>query len=896
MRKFPLPILVSLPVASGLVLPALAQKPAPQQPVTVVVDNANSQPPQPVKAASVSVMFQDVTDARGVTNSNGQVLLQVSPGAGQQSNLRVQISGAGDLVIYQPPEGDLSSLPPTVNVSLLPKGSPALLAPAQIQAMLHRMSLEVASLEKQNTAMQTQLNAGQQSKPDLGGAIADWAQANGFSAAQVDGQVQQWAENIQKQSAPATDEQKALAQLALKNFGAAAQLFGQASNAQLQGVNAVDSQMQALAAQVKALQAAQQALAAQQVGQLRPFLQSSEQEAVSYQLNLQYHQATQALETAEAKLQAEYKTFPDPGIQSLWLQSVADIATAHWMEGQVTSADQSIPELAQAASEFQTLAGQYAALGEPQFAAEAQCNYAVVLLSEGVRVSGDQAMSMLDQARQAYTSALAAYSKADTPDDWALTENNLAVVLLQQSSRVTGDQALPLLDQADQAIQNALEIRTKTAKPADWALSQVVLGNILLNEGERTDVAKAVPVLQQAIQALQNALTVFTRTDRPLEWSETQIFLGSAFNNLGLRSSKDQVMGFSNQAVQAYQQALQVLTQANSPQEWAQTKLSLATTLITESYVSADKATALLDEAVRDLGDAGQVFTSSSKLAQPWASSQVLLGNALYFESMNAKSDNAKASALLQQAEQAFRNALQVYTPGGNLEQLWAITQMSLGYTLTGEAERTDGDKSAALLDQAIQGFQAVLQVFTRNDPQQWAGPQLGLAVAFMLQAEHASADKAKPLFDQSAQAYQNALQIYTQADMPQFWAPAELGVVTLDLVSGNFSQCLQLVATLADDSLTTYQAFIRDALKLTCEWGAQDKPSALATAKMLLARPFPSQFTLTDVLPATYYFAHSPVFAAGRTSWVDLANAIESDSSSGVNTALQQLLPVFQQ
>ncbi len=894
MRNIPIPILISL-AAVGLVLPALAQKPAPQQQVTVVVDDANSQPPQPVKAASVSVMFQQVTDARGVTNSNGQVLLQVSPGAGQQSNLRVEISGAGNLVIYQPPEGALTALPPTVNVSLLPKGSPALLGPAQIQAMLHRMSLEVSSLEKQNTAMQTQLNASQQSKPDLGGAIADWAQANGFSAAQVDNQVQQWAESIQKQSAQATDEQKALAQLALKNFGAAAQLFGQASNAQLQSVNAVDSQMQALAAQVKALQAAQQALAAQQIAQLRPFLQSSEQEAVSYQLNLQYREATQALETAEAKLHAEYKTFSDPGIQSLWLQSVADTAAAHWMEGQVTSADQSIPELAQAASEFQTLAGEYTTLGEPQLAAEAQSNVAVVLLSEGVRVSGDQAMAMLDQAKQAYISALAVYSKANAPDDWALAENNLAVVLLQEGSRVTGDQALSLLDQADQAVQSALEIRTKDAKPDDWALSQIVLGNVLLNEGMRTDPAKAVPVLQQSVQALENALSVFTRTDHPLEWSEGQIFLGSAFNNLGLRSSKDQVMGFSDKAVQAYQQALQVLTEANSPQEWAQTKLSLATTLITESYVSADKASTLLDEAVADLGDAGKVFTSSSQLAQPWASSQVLLGNALYFESMNAKGDDAKALALLQQAEQAFRNALQIYSPGGNLAQFWALTQMGLSYALTGEAERMDGDKSVDLLNQAVQGFQAVLQVFTRNDPQQWAGAQLGLGVAFLLQAERSPADKQSSLFDQSAQAYQNALQVYTQSDMPQFWAATETGVVTLDLVRGDYPRCLQEDATLNNDALTPYQGFIRDALKLTCEWGAHDKASALATAKMLLAQPFPSQYTLIDVLPATYCFAHAPAFATGRVSWVAFANSIQSDSSSGVNTALQQLLPILQ-
>jgi hypothetical protein len=120
---------------------------------------------------------------------------------------------------------------------MLPKGSPALLGPAQIEAMLHRTLLQVSSLQKQVTALK-QNTAAQEQKPDLGAAIAEWAEANGFSSAQVDQQVQQWAQGIQQQSAQATTaEQKALAELALKHYENAAQLFNAASDADRQQIS-----------------------------------------------------------------------------------------------------------------------------------------------------------------------------------------------------------------------------------------------------------------------------------------------------------------------------------------------------------------------------------------------------------------------------------------------------------------------------------------------------------------------------------------------------------------------------------------------------------------------------------------------------------------------------------
>ncbi len=203
---------------------AVAQRAPAQRTVPVVVADAQTEPAQPVPTVRISLGYLDgsvlVTEARDVTNPKGQAWLEVSEDAAQRGGLRIQVDGASNLVIYQPADGQLSALPATINVTMLPKGSPALLGPAQIQAMLHRMSLQISTLQKKNVALAGQENSGQANsgqaksaqvnterpgaaqaqKPDLGAALAEWAQSNGFSAGQADQQVQKWAEDIQKQS------------------------------------------------------------------------------------------------------------------------------------------------------------------------------------------------------------------------------------------------------------------------------------------------------------------------------------------------------------------------------------------------------------------------------------------------------------------------------------------------------------------------------------------------------------------------------------------------------------------------------------------------------------------------------------------------------------------------
>ena len=61
---------------------------------------------------------------RGRVDSLGSAPVQLFLArlAAQSGDLRIEITGASDLVVYQPADGQLAGLPATVTISLLPKG------------------------------------------------------------------------------------------------------------------------------------------------------------------------------------------------------------------------------------------------------------------------------------------------------------------------------------------------------------------------------------------------------------------------------------------------------------------------------------------------------------------------------------------------------------------------------------------------------------------------------------------------------------------------------------------------------------------------------------------------------------------------------------------------------
>jgi tetratricopeptide (TPR) repeat protein len=874
-------LLLCLSCAASL---AVAQKTPAQRTVPVVVADAHTEPAQPIPTVRVSLSYLDsavrVTESRDVTNPKGQAWLEVSEDAAQRGGLRIEIDGASNLVIYQPADGQLPALPATINISMLPKGSLVLLGPAQIEAMLHRTLLQVNNLQKQVSAMKV----GTAQQPDLGAAIAGWAHDNGFSSAKADEQVQQWAEAIQKQSGQATAEQKALAELALKHYAAAAQLFNQASDADRQEIGAEDAEEKTLQAQMKALEAAQQSLLDKRRSSLRQMLDDSEQAAGADQLNLKHHEATQALETAAAAAQGEYKKHSgDTGFQELWLRAVSDTANALRKEGEVAPADQSLPLLMQAAGEFQSLASEYSALGDRPELAAAQSGLGMALVREGERAAGDKATPLLDQAIEAFQKALEVRTKGALPQDWAWTQNALGLALWNEAKRTRGDKGMALLDEAVHAFRSALEVRTKADLPQDWAQTEMNLGIALMAEGNVVGGDKAMDLFAQAVQAYQNALEIYTKVDLPQGWAWTEQNLGVALVYEGDCAGGDKAVGLIDQAVQAFRHALEIETKADLPQDWARTESNLG-------Y-------ALRDEGERSSGD--------------------------------------KAISLFGQGEQAIRAALEVDTRT-DLPQDWARAQMNLGNVLVIEGEHAAGDKALALLDQAVQALRSSLEVRTKADlPLDWAETQYDLGIALVAEGRQSVGDRAAALLDQAVQAYRSALEVYTKADEPQSWVIAEQNLMALyhdatfqfadaltlgkeladfspsadnrmdlleaELTAADFQECIHLAAKLDDQALAQQKAYVpvRDVIGFACLGGARENVAALAADQRILARvqADPSYSHSGWGFTGTLHFlSASPAFATGRASWVALFTAAQNGDSPGMTAALHQLEPLLQQ
>ncbi len=79
------------------------------------------------------------------------------------------------------------------------------------------------------------------------------------------------------------------------------------------------------------------------------------------------------------------------------------------------------------------------------------------------------------------------------------------------------------------------------------------------------------------------------------------------------------------------------------------------------------------------------------------------------------------------------------------------------------------GNQAASLLDQAVQAFRNALEFRTKADlPQDWAVTQNNLGLALWEEGLHASGDRATALFDQAAQAFRRVLEVDTQADRPR--------------------------------------------------------------------------------------------------------------------------------
>ena len=823
----------------------------PRRELTVIVVNAHSDPSQPVQNVRVSLSFvagsEKVTDAVDGTNRAGQALVLVSPEASQRGDLRIEITAVIDLVVYEPADGQLNGLPATVTIKLLPKGSPALLGPAQIEAMLHRLSLQNQHLKQENREVKGELATAQGQKPDdLTAAMTEWAKANGFAIADADKQVQQWAEDIQKRKEEATADQKALAELALKHYGVAAQLFNKAASDIGQSMD--EDEKKFLEDRRK---------------KLRDLVDKTYQSSNAYQLNLQYHQATQILEQAQDRAAAEHGRYPeDAALRSIWLEALRRAADARKDEGEFGEASGSLALLAQSIKDYRDLLREWSVPADRQDWALTQTNLGNALTDQGERSGGAQATKLFAQAVEADKAALEVYTKADLPQDWAITQNNLGNALRNQGERSSGEQATGLLAKAVEAFRAVLEVYTKADLPQDWAATQNNLGNALLNQGERSSGEQATELFAQAVEGYRAALEVRTKADLPQDWAATQNNLGLALREQGERSSGAQATELFAQAVEAYRAALEVYTKADLPQDWARTQNNLGV--------------ALTDQGERGSG--------------------------------------AQATELLAQAVEANRAALEVYSKA-DMPQDWAATQNSLGIALQDQGANSSGAQATDLFAQAVGAYRAALEVYTKADlPQDWARIRGLLGIVLAEQGDFLGASDAieagleilpdnetfltiKAVIDhEKLYRFERALELREKIFRIEQSPGNRLDLVEANLTAAHFDVCLAQAAPLDDAELTAPLILIRDALKLSCQWGAGQKAAAQETEKALLPKSDQLQKEDWGFAGTLHFLASSPAFETGRASWIALFESLDKGDGAAMAAALHQLEEVMKQ
>ena len=929
--------------------PAPPQNP-PQRELTVVVVDAHTDPSQPVPGVRVSLSFiagtEKVVDARDATNRLGQALLLVSPEAAQRGDLRIEITGVNDLVVYEPADGQLNGLPITETIRLLPKGSFLLLGPPQIEAMLQRMSIQNRAKNQEIRALKEELASARSQNPDdLAAAMTEWARANGFEIADVDKQVQKWAEGIQQRKERATAEQKALAELALKHYGTAAPMFDEVGKDRL-----------------SAFKENQQRKHEEERREFQGAVDSEYQSANAYRMNLQYHQATQVLEGIRDVTADQHRMSPeDAAYRSIWLETVLRLANARRDEGESGEAGNSSALLTQSIGDYRGLLQERSAPAERQDWAMTETDLGSALIGQGERSSGPQATDLLAQGVQAYRAALETYTKADQPKQWARTQNNLGNALLGQGERGTGTHATDLFAQAVRAYRAALEVRTKADLPQGWAATQSNLGTALGDQGKRSSGAEATKLLAQAVEAYRAALEVQTKADLPQDWARTQNNLGNALRDQGESSTGPQVKELLIQAVQAYLAALEVRSKANLPQAWASTQNSLGIVLVDAAERSTQPhAITALAMAVKAFRAALEVQTKA-ELPQVWATTQNNLATAL--TDQGVRSSGAQATELLAQAVEAYRAVLEVRTKG-DLPQVWAATQNNLGIALWDQGVRSNGEQAKDLLSQAVLAFRAALEVRTKSDlPQDWAVTQNNLGLALRDQAQRSTGAQAKELLAQAVDAYKAALEVYTRADPPQDWAItqnnlgnalvnegdfagaakafescleaapdsvetlqtlasiyhdnfyrydqayelterwiklddspiARLSLVEEDLTTGRFEECEKQAATVDDAAFSAPAKLIRDSMLLTCQWGAGQKAAAQQFAIALSPKSAQLQKTGWEFAGTLHFLDSAPAFETGRASWMALFQSLERGDGTAMAASLHQLEDLMQ-
>ncbi|MCO5073986.1 MAG: caspase family protein [Rhizobiaceae bacterium] len=336
--------------------------------------------------------------------------------------------------------------------------------------------------------------------------------------------------------------------------------------------------------------------------------------------------------------------------------------------------------------------------------AESQNNLGNVLLTLGQR-QGD--VDKLSASITAYRAALEEWSPQNSPFAWATSQNNLGIALMSLGFQ---ENDADRLKEALVAFDAALTIRTHEQAPLDWARTLSNRGQALHALGTLQD---GNAMLEQAAASFQQALSEITREKVPLEWALTKNNLGVTLQAIGTRQNAIDPL---TQAADTYREALEIRTEENVPLEWATTQSNLGVTLGLLGQLSGDRTQ--LEESAAALRAA---LTQRTRDRSPhlWAATQKNLGIALLrLGLLNGGTDP------LEEAADALRSSLLEFRPK-DARQDWLESNSLLALALKTLGERTDGERSAHYLEEAVGALRDAQSAISRSDQTAlWADTQ----------------------------------------------------------------------------------------------------------------------------------------------------------------------------
>ncbi|MEZ6104436.1 MAG: hypothetical protein R3E01_36325 [Pirellulaceae bacterium] len=355
------------------------------------------------------------------------------------------------------------------------------------------------------------------------------------------------------------------------------------------------------------------------------------------------------------------------------------------------------------------------------------CNkMASVEWSLAVRGDAATAFTHLDNA----VGTLAPFLLAErmSPPEEAMIRHTLGRVYTEIAIRQIGSDAMDSFGKASEAFNIAYKLYQFV--PEQQASVEYDRAYLLVKRAEQEYSNASRQLLESASNACNNALAVYTTDTYEVERAVVQLRHGDAQAELALRSAGETAIRHAQSALNpCLSEASHIFSREQSPEEWA------------------------MIEYTR-----GKAYLALALNGSP---------------------------AELEKAELAFRNALEVFTPG-HLDQQNDLVREHLASALLVQFQ-LDGSHEA--LAAALDDFKELDASLSRDSsPFLWAKNKVNFGSALTAQANGEPASAAKELLERARNCYNDALMVWPKKTAPMRWAEANVNLANVSSALGNIT------------------------------------------------------------------------------------------------------------